>query len=63
MGASVSNGGFVATTKTNNFVGHRPVDDETFKKIAVALGIPDETKRGFDSIVSEIVSIYIYRGK
>jgi uncharacterized protein YaaQ len=60
MGEFVAHGGFVVTTNTTNFVGRVKVDDQTLLKVAEILGIPTASR---DRLISEIRSIYLYRGE
>jgi hypothetical protein len=72
MGVYKPNGGFVITTNSNNFVGKIDVDSRTIKRVADALGIPPKSQDienapdsavTVEQLISEIRSIYIFRGK
>jgi hypothetical protein len=57
-------GGFVLSMKTHaNVIGTITIDDATLLKVVHALGIPQKAPNaGVDKGVSDIESIYIYRG-
>jgi hypothetical protein len=64
MAAHTPRGGFVITLNHNNFVGQITVNDETFRKVAEALGIPQRAANlGMEKRLPEIKSIYIFRGE
>jgi hypothetical protein len=56
----VAYGGYVVTTKNQTYVGKVKVDDQTLLRVAEILGIPKVDR---DKLISEIRSIYIYRGE
>jgi hypothetical protein len=56
----VAGGGYVATTDTRNFVRSVKINDKKLLEIAKILGIPKAIR---EKLVSEVRSIYIYRGK
>jgi hypothetical protein len=61
MAANVGRGGYVVTTRSENWLAYQvTVDDQTLSKVAEVLGIePDLRKK----LTSEIRSIYIFRGR
>ena len=64
MAAHVARGGFVLTMNNNNVVGQITVNDHTLRKVAEALDIPQRAANiGIDKRLSEIKSIYIFRGE
>lgn len=64
MAANTPRGGFVITMNHNNSVGQMPVNDETLRKVAEALGIPQRAGNlDIEKRLSEIKSIYIFRGE
>ena len=58
-------GGFVLSMKHhNNVVGQITVNNDTLRKVVEALGIPERAPNvGVDKGISDIESIYIYRGE
>jgi hypothetical protein len=58
-------GGFVLSMKHhNNVVGQITVNNDTLRKVVEALGIPQRAPNvGVDKGISDIESIYIYRGE
>lgn len=64
MATYTPRGGFVITMNHNNSVGQITVNDDTLRKVAEALGIPQRAANlGLDKRISEIKSIYIFRGE
>jgi hypothetical protein len=64
MATYTPRGGFVITTDNNNIVGQTKVNDDTLRKVAEALGIPQRAANlDIDKRISDIKSIYIFRGE
>jgi hypothetical protein len=64
MAAHTPRGGFVITDDGDNIVGQIKVDDDTLRKVAEALGIPQRAANlDIAKRISDIKSIYIFRGE
>jgi hypothetical protein len=64
MATNTPRGGFVITMNQTNTVGQIQIDDAMLLKVAKALGIPERaSKLDIEKRVSDIRSIYIFRGQ
>jgi hypothetical protein len=63
MATYTPRGGFIITLNNNNSVGQTTIDNDALLKVTEALGIKQRAPNlEIEKRISEIKSIYIYRG-